>query len=76
MDTDDVLVLSRVRRLTTTGAARSIRLAAGLSEAEVGAAVGTSAPTVSRWERGERAPRGELGVAYGRLLDRLLAAST
>lgn len=64
--------LARVRQLTSTGAARSIRLSAQLSLAEVAAETGASVSTVYRWERGQRRPHGSAAVAYGALLDRLL----
>lgn len=72
MDVDALAELSRVRSLVGTGAARPIRLGAGLSLGEVGESVGVSASTVLRWEMGERVPRGEPAVAYGRLLATLV----
>ena len=48
------------------------RLASGLSLGEVARDVGVGAPTLLRWETGERTPRLSPEVlAYGRLLDRL-----
>jgi DNA-binding transcriptional regulator YiaG len=67
----DAEALARVRRLTRSGAARMIRVSAGLSLAEMGAPIPASASTVLRWERGERAPHGERAIRYGELLDRL-----
>jgi transcriptional regulator with XRE-family HTH domain len=73
---EHLVALVRLRRLTTSGAARSIRLGAGLSLAEVGAAVGdgVGAPTVWRWETGERAPHGDLALCYLAVLDALVTA--
>lgn len=67
----DLTDLSRVRRLARTGAARGIRIGAGASVREVARAVGVAAATVHRWETGNRIPRGEKALAYGRVLDEL-----
>jgi transcriptional regulator with XRE-family HTH domain len=67
----DLVALSRVRRLTKSGAARTIRLSAGLSLAELGARAGVGPSTVFRWERGQRSPHGEAALRYGATLDAL-----
>lgn len=72
MDLDDLQELSALRTLLRSGAAGSIRTAAGLSLGEVAAVLGTSKTTVLRWERGENVPRGELALAYWRLLQTLM----
>lgn len=72
MDTDALVRVTRVRQLARSGAARSIRLAAGLSLGEVGRSLGCSTSTVFRWEAGERVPRGDLAIRYGELLDALM----
>jgi hypothetical protein len=74
MDSNDLVRLAMVRSLARSGAARSIRLAAGLSLADVGKACGAGAPTVWRWERGVHAPTGERGLNYAELLQMLLKA--
>ena len=68
MDRNDTLVLTNLRRLLDSGEAREIRLSAGLSLQEAGAAIGTAATTVHRWEGGRRVPHGPLGVQYARFL--------
>jgi len=75
--TRQVLAVAAVRQLLAQdGLARSIRQSNGLSLADVaGALPGHASPTtVWRWERGERVPRGELAVAYGRILAELAGA--
>ena len=67
--TDDLVRLANVRAATHAGAARSLRLAAGLSLREVAANVGVGVSTVYRWENGERRPRGEAAIRYGELLE-------
>lgn len=62
----------RVRRsLPTPGLAREIRRAADVSQRRMAAELGVHWTTVARWERGERRPRGDMGVAYARLLTEL-----
>jgi DNA-binding transcriptional regulator YiaG len=68
----ELVELARVRALCASGAVRSIRVAARMSLGEVGRSLGVSPSTVLRWELGDRQPRGDAGVRYGALLDRLL----
>lgn len=68
----DVVSLARARDLARSGAARSIRLAAGLSLGEVGRALGCPASTILRWERGDRLPRGDLAIRWAELLQALI----
>jgi DNA-binding transcriptional regulator YiaG len=69
MTAEQLLEIRRVREQARTGEARELRLAAELSLAEVAGAVGTSAATISRWERGARRPHGGAALRYGRLLE-------
>jgi DNA-binding transcriptional regulator YiaG len=59
------------RRLPSPAKAREIRLAAGVSQGRIAAELGVATITVSRWETGSRAPKGQLLVAYVGLLDHL-----
>lgn len=61
--------VARGRRYAQTRLGRRVREAAGLSVAELAEAVGVDPGTVRRWETGERLPRREEAVRYGRLLD-------
>ncbi len=72
MNSTEVVELSRCRSLVASGAARSIREAAGLSLSEVAGAVGVSKAAIMLWERGDRVPRGAPALAYGRLLQELM----
>jgi DNA-binding transcriptional regulator YiaG len=54
-----------------SGEARAIRERRRLTQAELAAVVGTTDETVSRWETGDRHPRGELALRYARVLARL-----
>lgn len=67
----EVETLSRVRRLARTGAARAIRLSAGVSIREVARAASVAPSTVFRWESGERTPRGDGALRYADVLDGL-----
>lgn len=57
------------RRLPPPHMRRAIRLAAGLSAAEVAAAMGVTRQAVAAWERGRRTPRGPLLSAYIEVLE-------
>lgn len=71
MDRKDTVALAKLRGLMASGEAREIRLAAGLSLGEAGAAVGTAAATIHRWENLQRKPHGDVAVRYARLLQLL-----
>lgn len=71
MESSDVVLLIEAREAVRTGRAARVRHAAGLSQGEVAAAIGVSAPCVSRWEAGDRRPHGVAAVAYGALLRQL-----
>lgn len=45
-----------LRELPSPSARRAIRVAAGLTEADIATAVGVHRATVARWELGERSP--------------------
>ena len=68
---NDLGLLIEAREAAKTGRAEQIRTAAGLSQAEVASALGVSAACISRWESGDRRPRGPAAIAYGRLLQDL-----
>jgi DNA-binding transcriptional regulator YiaG len=68
MATKEALLLSRVRALAASGEAREIRRRAKLTQAEVGDACRVADATISRWEKGLRAPRGQAALRYARLL--------
>jgi transcriptional regulator with XRE-family HTH domain len=72
MDQDQTLALVKVRRLVTSGAAKSVRKAAGLSLPEVAEAVGSNPSTIHRWENNERSPHGEPAIRYGEFMQRLI----
>ena len=71
MNNTELVQLAAVRSLADSGRARSIRRAAGISLLEVANAVGVRPSTISRWESGQRAPRGDAALRYARLLHRL-----
>lgn len=64
----DLDVLTKARTWAGTGVARKIRENVGASRREYGAECGLSAETIRAYESGRRRPRGQHGVAYGRLL--------
>lgn len=68
----DLLALARAGRdWAASGAGRSVRLAAGLSQRDIARALGVTQGTVLRWERGEAHPRLEVAARYALLLQEL-----
>jgi transcriptional regulator with XRE-family HTH domain len=59
------------RHLPAPDARRAIRVAAGVTQADVALEVGVDRAAVSRWERGERRPRGPALIRYSHLLQKL-----
>jgi DNA-binding transcriptional regulator YiaG len=68
---EDAVRLTRLRRLTESGAARAIREAAGLSLSEASASAKVDRTTIHRWERGQRKPHGPAALRYLALLEEL-----
>ena len=50
----------------------AVRQAVGLTQEQLGKRLGKNKLTISRWERQERVPHGDVAIRYGRLLDRLV----
>jgi transcriptional regulator with XRE-family HTH domain len=55
---------------------RLLRLRAGLTQADVAVSLGTTTAAVSRYESGDREPRGAILDAYLTVLERLANANT
>jgi HTH-type transcriptional regulator/antitoxin MqsA len=69
---DQLLERARVRQiLPDPQIRRLLRTRAGLSQADVANALGVGRVAVTRYESGQRTPRGELAERYVRLLERL-----
>lgn len=56
--------LAEIRALVRSGGARTLREDLGLTLADTAAAVGVGTSTVSRWELGQRIPRGDAALRY------------
>ncbi len=65
---DAVAAFRRRRSLPEAVMAKSIRQQAGLTQQEIGEAIGVSGACISRWESGRRSPRGKSRDAYADLL--------
>jgi DNA-binding transcriptional regulator YiaG len=63
------------RRLPPPSLRRSIREAAGVSQARLGQELGVGQACVSSWESGRREPRGDLAAQYALLLAKLQDAA-
>jgi transcriptional regulator with XRE-family HTH domain len=68
--------LARLRSLMSTGAAKSIRLGAGVSLPEVARDVGVSHSTIYRWENNLNEPKGDAALRYAEVLDELCGVTS
>ncbi len=68
--------IALARQLARDGTARQIRLEAGLSLYDVARDLHVAPSAVSRWETGQRVPRGETAARYATLLAELMAVVT
>ena len=75
MRQSDLLLVTRTRADLKSGAARTLRVACGLTQTEIAAQIGVSSVAVSRWESGDRTPRGDAALRYARLLAALRKAA-
>ena len=57
--------------MLATGEARELRIAAGLSAAELASEIGVSPSTIFHWENARSRPRSDLALHYLALLERL-----
>lgn len=71
MNRDQLIMISRARKLLASGRARQIRRKARLSSEELAQAVGVARGTLSRWENGQSQPRGLYALRYAELLEEL-----
>lgn len=74
MDTADAIrsrigELASVARLPQPRVRKALRIAAGLTQADVAGSIGVTRVTVSRWETGVREPRGALRRSYAEALE-------
>jgi DNA-binding transcriptional regulator YiaG len=67
----DLDAIITARRAAKSGLGRALRRASHLTQSEIGGECGVSGACVSRWESGDRMPRGAPAVKYGELLARL-----
>ena len=63
--------LARVRAMAANGEARAIRTRHNVSLTEMADAIPAAIATLSRWEAGDRRPRGEAALRWLQILDSL-----
>jgi transcriptional regulator with XRE-family HTH domain len=68
---DEVLERAHATRLPTPEGRRALRIAARLTQSDVGEAIGVDRASVARYEAGRRSPRGDVRRRYAELLERL-----
>lgn len=64
-------LIERCRERIASGEARRLRGLANLRQRDIAEQLGCAISTVCGYEAGKSNPRGDLGVAYAELLDRL-----
>jgi transcriptional regulator with XRE-family HTH domain len=69
---EDLALALQGREWARSGRGARIRRVAGVTQLQLAREIGVDVMTVSRWERGERAPRDAAAARYARVL-RLLA---
>jgi transcriptional regulator with XRE-family HTH domain len=68
MSTAGIVALAEVRLATESGHAKAVRQAARISQSELARNVGVSQASISRWEAGNRIPRGKAARRYAKVL--------
>jgi DNA-binding transcriptional regulator YiaG len=68
--------VQRHRTLPSPAKLRLLRVAAGLSQAEIADSLGTTAASVSRYETGDREPRGQIRDKYIEACEELASVNT
>jgi DNA-binding transcriptional regulator YiaG len=71
MTVPEVVSLAEVRKAARDGRARAVREAASISQVEVANALGVTQACISKWESGERVPRGRAAQEYAQLIQQL-----
>ena len=76
MDFEEIMLLAQARKRVRDGtSARDIRRAAGVTLADMAKALGVDESAVSRWENGNRKPRGDVAIRWAELLAELTRMS-
>jgi len=76
MESSNLTLVMEARDAARSGRGARLRAAAGFSQGEIAAAIDRSVACVSRWEAGERRPRGAAAIAYALVLREIAAALT
>lgn len=68
---NSTLRIAKVRQMCQSGEARAIREGALAERGDLARDLGVHVSAVSRWETGDRLPRGETALQYLQILERL-----
>lgn len=69
MRNEDLLRIAQLRESCSSGEVRAWRVRSRLSQAELAQLLGVSSPAVSRWETGQRTPRGAVALKLASIMD-------
>lgn len=76
MEVKDLALIAETRRACSTGEAKALRAAAGLSLGNIAETCHVDEVTVWRWENGRSAPNGSHALLYGSVLSLLRSLGT
>lgn len=65
---EDLTLAIEGREWARSGRGARIRQNAGVTQAQLARELGVDPVSISRWERGERAPRDQMAARYARVL--------
>ena len=69
--TSEVIEIAKARAMARNGDAQAIRERNHLTMTEIAREMNVSISTIMRWENGERSPRGDAALRFGRLMHKL-----
>jgi transcriptional regulator with XRE-family HTH domain len=72
----ELTLIVEARDAAQSGRAARLRRAAGVSQSELAIAIGVTPSAISRWEAGQRHPRGKQAAAYALALRALAEGLT
>jgi transcriptional regulator with XRE-family HTH domain len=75
MTAEQIILLGIAARRAEDGSGRRIREQANVPMRFVAQNIGVQEATISRWEKGQRRPRGEAAMKWAALLDKLERAN-
>lgn len=67
--------IAAIRQMVSDGTVRGVRVAAGLTQADIARKVGVRPSAISQWESGRRIPSGERALRYAATMAECLSVA-